>query len=134
LRLFWFNNTPTRGHPTVFRLTPRALTGNCKQALTAGLLLPGLMLAVMNLSCSRPSAPTTNGGPPAIITNKSGLTLVALPGGSFEMGSAAGESDETLHRVTLSPFYMDQYEVTQESFQKVMGRNPSRWTAPKNPV
>jgi sulfatase modifying factor 1 len=134
LRLFWVKNTLKRGHQTVFRLTPRALKGNFKQALTAGILLSGLMLAVMNLSCSRTSVPTTTSGPPAIITNNSGLAMVAIPGGSFEMGSAAGESDETLHRVALSPFYMDQHEVTQESFQKIMGRNPSRWTEPKNPV
>jgi formylglycine-generating enzyme required for sulfatase activity len=61
--------------------------------------------------------------------------MVAIPGGWFEMGGAAGgEPDETPHRVCVSPFYMDQYEVTQADFEKALGRNPSRWTEPKNPV
>jgi formylglycine-generating enzyme required for sulfatase activity len=61
--------------------------------------------------------------------------MVALPGGWFQMGSPGGaEPDETQHRVWVSPFFIDQFLVTQESFQKLMGRNPSRWTEPKNPV
>jgi formylglycine-generating enzyme required for sulfatase activity len=103
--------------------------------LRAGLLFCGLTLAFMTGSCKRQDLPTTANTPPAVITNQSGLTMVALPGGWFDMGSAAGdEADEALHRVMLSPFYMDQYEVTQESFQKLLGRNPSRWTEPRNPV
>jgi len=101
---------------------------------SAAILLSGLAVAALSLSCERHEAPTTTGGTTAITTNKSGLTMVALPGGWFEMGSADGEADESLHRVWLTAFFMDQYEVTQESFEKIMGRNPSRWTEPKNPV
>jgi formylglycine-generating enzyme required for sulfatase activity len=102
---------------------------------TAEILLCGLALAVMNLSCSRNDAPATAGGRSAVSTDKSGITMVAIPGGWFAMGSpVGGESDEMPHRICVSPFYMDQYEVTQESFVKIMGRNPSRWTEPKNPV
>jgi formylglycine-generating enzyme required for sulfatase activity len=61
--------------------------------------------------------------------------MVAIPGGSFDMGSAAeGETDAPVHRVYVSPFDMDIYEVTQEHFEKLMGRNPSRWKDPKGPV
>jgi len=111
-----------------------ARPGQRQKGLSPGLWLCGLV-AVLGLSCRPDHAPTASTGPPAIITNQDGLTLVSLAGGWFEMGSvAANEPDETLHRVWLSPFYIDQYPVTQESFAKVMGRNPSRWTEPKNPV
>ena len=103
--------------------------------VAAGVLLSVLTLALMNLSCRRKEVATNPGRPPAIVTNQSGVAMVSLPGGWFEMGSpAGGEADETLHRVYLSPFFMDQYEVTQESFQKMTGRNPSRWTEARNPV
>jgi formylglycine-generating enzyme required for sulfatase activity len=108
----------------------------CQRAarVPAVMLLCSLVLIAANVSCSRHEEAHLPAGSPALFTNQSGLTMVALPGGWFEMGTAAGESDELLHRVWVSPFAIDQYEVTQASFQDVLGRNPSRWTEPKNPV
>jgi formylglycine-generating enzyme required for sulfatase activity len=61
--------------------------------------------------------------------------MVVVPGGWFEMGSPSqDEKDETPHKVYVSPFHMDQYEVTQAHFQKALGRNPSRWKDPNCPV
>ncbi|MCQ2579038.1 MAG: SUMF1/EgtB/PvdO family nonheme iron enzyme, partial [Treponema sp.] len=55
--------------------------------------------------------------------------MVKIPSGSFNMGSPASERqrnvDEKQHSVSLSSFYADAYEVTQKSFQAVMGKNPS---------
>ena len=102
--------------------------------LPAAMLLGCLVLATANLSCSRREATPAKDGSPTILTNQSGLSMVVLAGGCFEMGTAAGESDETLHRVCVSPFAIDQYEVTQKSFKELMGSNPSRWTELKNPV
>ena len=51
-----------------------------------------------------------------------GLDMVAIPGGSFLMGSPDGEgySDEKpQHRVTVNPFYMGKYEVTQAQWKAV---------------
>jgi len=47
------------------------------------------------------------------------------------MGSEKGAFDERpVHKVTLSkPFYMGKYEVTQEQWEAVMGRNPSNFKA-----
>ncbi len=43
--------------------------------------------------------------------------MVRLAGGSFQMGSEAGEPDEAPpHPVTVSPFYIDATEVTTEAF------------------
>ncbi len=101
----------------------------------AALVCASLGLALLAASCGRQNAPTTAVAPVSVASTPSGLTMVAIPAGQFEMGSAAGgEPDETAHRVSISPFLMDQYEVTQESYEKLLGRNPSRWTAPKNPV
>jgi formylglycine-generating enzyme required for sulfatase activity len=69
-----------------------------------------------------------------LFTNQSGVAMIALPGGWFEMGTRDGEADEPRHRVYVSPFAMDQCEVTQASFEALLGRNPSRWTEPRNPV
>ncbi len=78
---------------------------------------------------NRPSGPS--------FTNSIGQKFVLIPGGSFLMGSPAGEAgrddDETQHRVTLSsPFYIQTTEVTQGQWQGVMGRNPSRFKGDPN--
>ena len=67
------------------------------------------------------------------------LDMVAIPGGSFMMGSASGGgSDERPARqVSLSPFLMAATEITQEQWQAVMSANPSstgRGIGPTNPV
>jgi sulfatase modifying factor 1 len=59
--------------------------------------------------------------------------MVLLPGGRFTMGDKE-EADATPHEVSVSPFYIDKYLVTQEQYQRVMGDNPSRWKGPQNPV
>lgn len=45
--------------------------------------------------------------------------MVYVPGGTFLMGDTrgAGDSDELpVHKVTLSPFYIGKYEVTQAEY------------------
>lgn len=71
---------------------------------------------------------------PAAVTSKSGVAMVLLPGGTFTMGDAKGEVDEVPHKVTVSPFYIDQFEVTQEEYERVMRENPSKTKGKKNPV
>jgi sulfatase modifying factor 1 len=52
--------------------------------------------------------------------------LVFVEGGTFQMGSSSGESDEQpVHSVTLSSFNIGKYEVTQAQWKAVMGSNPS---------
>jgi formylglycine-generating enzyme required for sulfatase activity len=58
------------------------------------------------------------------------MDFVLIRPGSFTMGS-----DKVAHKVTLTqPFYLGKYEVTQEQWEKVMGRNPSNFKGAKNPV
>jgi formylglycine-generating enzyme required for sulfatase activity/serine/threonine protein kinase len=67
------------------------------------------------------------------------LEMVLIPAGKFKMGSGAFEtgrkSDETQHEVTLTkPYYMGKYEITQEKWESVMGKNPSSTKGVKLPV
>src|ERR1041384_1033204 len=51
----------------------------------------------------------------AIDTNE----MVWIPAGTFVMGSEDGQSDERpVHPVAMDGFWMDQYEVTNEKFEK----------------
>jgi formylglycine-generating enzyme required for sulfatase activity len=74
-------------------------------------------------------------GVPPVIKTKSGIEMVAIPGGWFEMGSKKGASDESsVHRVWVSPFWMDIFEVVQEQFKKYQISDPSHFKNPKNPL
>ena len=72
----------------------------------------------------------------AVITTQSGVEVVYVPGGEFMMGSDRGDPDEApAHKVKLSGFLMDKFEVTHASFAKAQLPNPSRWQEnPQNPV
>ena len=67
------------------------------------------------------------------------LDMVAIPGGSFVMGSPSTETERSnnegpQHNVNISPFFMGKYEVTQAQYQAVMGYNPSHFKGAKRPV
>ena len=55
--------------------------------------------------------------------------MVLIQGGTFQMGSPATEperdADETLHEVTVADFMMSRTEVSQQEYERVMGKNPS---------
>ena len=70
------------------------------------------------------------------ITTKSAIQMLYLPGGEFTMGSDRGNPDEApAHKVKLSPFLMDKFEVTQDMFKQVELPNSSHWQEnPKKPV
>nr|WP_235006881.1 bifunctional serine/threonine-protein kinase/formylglycine-generating enzyme family protein [Calothrix rhizosoleniae] len=67
------------------------------------------------------------------------LEIVQIPGGTFTMGSPAGEAqrddDEGPQRqVTVPGFFMGRYAVTQAQYQAIMGKNPSSFKGEKRPV
>ena len=67
------------------------------------------------------------------------LEMVYIPGGSFLMGSPDTEtgrrnSEGPQHKVTLKPFYMSKYPITQEQYQVIMGDNPSYFKGKNRPV
>jgi formylglycine-generating enzyme required for sulfatase activity len=87
------------------------------------------------------------GWPLEIRHKATGMHLVFVPAGEFQMGSADGqEHEKPVHKVRITkPFYMGKYEVTQAEWQKVMGlpaapgtaqarNNPSNSKGDSNPV
>ena len=113
------------------------------------------VVAVQSGLANKPEPPTLDPKPPEItppasitkpaegikqITNSIGMKLVLIPAGKFMMGSPASESgrkplpahnsDEEQHEVEITqPFYMGMYAVTQEEYKRVMGNNPSYFSA-----
>ncbi|NGZ11787.1 MAG: hypothetical protein CV088_20865 [Nitrospira sp. LK70] len=66
------------------------------------------------------------------ITGKDGAPMVLVPAGEFWMGSPDGEGaqdEHPRHRVSLSAFYLDQYEVTNRRFQQFVQQTSYRTTA-----
>jgi formylglycine-generating enzyme required for sulfatase activity len=68
------------------------------------------------------------------LSNSIGMRFVLVPRGKFLMGSPKEEAshrpDEQQHEVEITrPFYLGAHEVTQEQYQKVMGNNPSHFSA-----
>jgi formylglycine-generating enzyme required for sulfatase activity len=63
--------------------------------------------------------------------------MVYIPGGSFLMGAGTPQKfrdEQPQHRVTISPFYIGKYEVTQAQWEVVMGSNPSSFKGDDLPV
>ena len=81
----------------------------------------------------RPTLSTTveNIGAPGNFTtytetiNGISFKMLAISGGSFEMGSNDGDSDEKpIHEVSVSNFQLGETEVTQALWRAVMGQDP----------
>ena len=99
--------------------------------VTAGISCLLLILPVIS-GCRRTE---DAGSTPDVKTTQSGLEMVAIGGGWFEMGSTKGSDDESpVHKVWISPFWMDRYEVVQEQFKKFQFPDPSHFKNPKNPL
>lgn len=73
------------------------------------------------------------------VVPKIGLEMLWCPPGSFLMGSPKDEDgrwrNETQHKVTLTQgFFLGKYEVTQQQFATIMGKDPSAHAGLLNPV
>ena len=80
--------------------------------------------------------------------NGSKLEMIYIEGGTFMMGTDDTEieslckkynrdwfkSEAPQHQVTLPPFYMSKYAITQAQYQAIMGKNPSHFQEQNNPV
>jgi formylglycine-generating enzyme required for sulfatase activity len=67
------------------------------------------------------------------------LDMTYIPGGAFLMGAPKSEErsndcERPQHQVTIPPFWMGKYAVTQEQWQAIMGNNPSHFKGAKRPV
>ena len=100
-------------------------------------VLIGLIMALPG--CGENGNAPAGGAAPKVITTKSGIEMVVIPAGSFEMGSRSGRDDERpVHKVWIDSFLMDKHEVTQAEYEK-LGKieafaNPSHFKGPDLPV
>ena len=68
------------------------------------------------------------------------MKFVLIPAGEFMMGSPAGEEgrgddEHPQFRMKITKaFYMGIYEVTQEQYEKVVGKSPSSFKGARKPV
>lgn len=54
-----------------------------------------------------------------LISEKDGMTLLAVPAGEFIMGSNDGQAyEQPVHKITLDAFWIDQTEITNAMFMK----------------
>ena len=53
--------------------------------------------------------------------------MVRIPAGTLALG-------KNNNKISINPFFIDQYEVTQEQYKKVMGENPSFFKGSNRPV
>ncbi len=95
---------------------------------------PGASGPKRSEAASSPSDPQP--GEPVEVVTASGIEMVALPGGDFVMGSDKGNADEAPpHKVRVTAFLIDKFEVTHEMFAKAQLPNPSHWQDnPRKPV
>ena len=105
--------------------------------VVGGIALLGILIIVLGGKKSTTS--TTSTTSVEYLGKGIKLEMVLIPSGKFMMGSPASEkdreNDETQHEVTLTkPYYMGKYEVTQEQWESVMGKNPSDTKGAKLPV
>jgi formylglycine-generating enzyme required for sulfatase activity len=56
----------------------------------------------------------------------------SVMGATKEMGEH--DDDEVVHRVNVESFYLGETEVTQELWEAVMGKNPSKFHGENHPV
>lgn len=81
-----------------------------------------------------------NGSSHIFIANNVMFEMVRVEGGTFTMGATAEQASDAFcdelptHKVTLSPFLIGKYEVSQTLWLAVMGENPSVNTGINLPV
>jgi formylglycine-generating enzyme required for sulfatase activity len=86
-------------------------------------------------------APARGGNGELQIDENSALIFVLVPGGTFRMGEEHGNPADQYDRplayegpvnsVTLSPFFISKYEMSQGQWLRVTGTNPSKYN-PQN--
>jgi formylglycine-generating enzyme required for sulfatase activity len=100
----------------------------------ASTLLLSLFVGIVLAGCGVKTEESQSGGNAAIKT-ACGMDMISVPTGQFTMGMDDGPIDvKPAHRVKVDGFLMDQHEITQEVYERVTSKNPSRRKNPKNPV
>jgi len=84
--------------------------------------------------------PAERGAKGELIRKESmGLVFVLIPGRTFRMGAQSDDpsapnydaqalrAESPVHEVTLSPYFLSKYEMTQGQWERFVGKNPSNY-------
>jgi formylglycine-generating enzyme required for sulfatase activity len=100
----------------------------------SGNLLAAFLAAGLWSGCDQNPGQSQPAGSQALKT-ACGMSMVSVPAGQFTMGVNDGPIDaKPAHEVKVDAFLMDECEITQQVYEKVIGANPSRRKNPGNPV
>ncbi len=91
-------------------------------------------LASATAHVAPPAADSQDGAGRLEIKTATGIQMVLIPAGEFQMGGGEEPDSATVHQVRVDAFYMDRCEVTQEVYLQLMGQNPARHNGLQNPV
>ncbi|MCW5201932.1 SUMF1/EgtB/PvdO family nonheme iron enzyme [Desulfobulbus sp. US4] len=78
------------------------------------------------VSPGQASRPTPQQGD-TIQDEPTGMELVYIPKGCFQMGSNEYDGEKPVHEVCVDGFWMGKYEVTQGQWKNIMGDNPANF-------
>jgi serine/threonine-protein kinase len=132
---------PSGSHPTTPVITTAAQVKN-QRRLLGGVAAIGILLGIVllflilnggdddNNSRDNDAARSPNNNIPAP------EGMVYIPSGTFRMGSSSGETNESPpHQVNISEFFIDQFEVTNESYREFVletgHQEPPTWNRPE---
>ena len=108
------------------------------QGISTGILAAALSLMVGTVNTQ--AEPVKEGENCVIpLAKEVKLDMVWIKPGTFMMGSPKDElgrfDNETQHEVTLTKgYWLGKYEVTQEQYKAIMGKNPSEFVGDNLPV
>ena len=60
----------------------------------------------------------------AEVVDERGVVMVFVPGGTYRQGSTDGPDEQPVHEVTVNPFLIDKYPVTNEAYDAFLDESP----------
>jgi formylglycine-generating enzyme required for sulfatase activity len=63
-----------------------------------------------------------------------GVDMVLIPGGDADLGGDSFAASKPMHSVSISPFYLGKFEMSQAEWSRLIGSNPSAKKDDRLPV
>jgi formylglycine-generating enzyme required for sulfatase activity len=120
---------------TIFNPSVRKLIEGMENALSAP-----VPPSATPIAAPEPLRPPLSEPGATRVNPKDGLTYVWIPPGKFIMGCSPGDDEcfddeKRAHDVIITRgFWIGQTPVTQEAYERIMGKNPSKFKGTKLPV
>lgn len=99
-----------------------------------------LSATLEKLADSRVSVKSPDENHRIVTVGDASFCMIRVDGGTFTMGATSEQGSDAngfetpAHKVTLSPYYIGETEVTQELWETIMGNNPSEYKGIERPV